>query len=76
MILSLPEGADQIRKRLRGGSRGGRPSTTGEQLYERRQVVERCFNRLKQWRDIATRYDRTTECCQAAVTPKSLLMWA
>lgn len=76
MILSLPERADQIRNRLRRGSRGGRPSTSGEQLYGRRNVVERCFNRLKQWRGIATRYDRTAESCRAAVTPKSLLMWA
>ncbi|MER6260848.1 IS5 family transposase [Streptomyces sp900105245] len=28
---------------------------------------ERCFNRLKQWRGIATRYDRTAESYEAAV---------
>ncbi|WP_437026405.1 hypothetical protein [Streptomyces sp. enrichment culture] len=39
-------------------------------------VVERCFNRLEQWRGIATRYDKTAESCQAAVTLASLLMWA
>jgi len=29
-------------------------------IYKCRDVVERCFNRLKQFRAIATRYDATT----------------
>ncbi|MBP1781833.1 transposase [Micromonospora sp. HB375] len=29
-----------------------------KQLYKQRNVVERCFNRLKQCRSVATRYDR------------------
>jgi transposase len=36
-------------------------------------VAERCF---KQWRGIATRYDKTADSCQAAVTRAALLMWA
>ncbi|MFJ9026460.1 IS5 family transposase [Streptomyces sp. NPDC102259] len=73
---TIPERADQIRNRLRRGSRGGRPPAFDKQLYKRRNVVERCFNRLKQWRGIATRYDKTAESYQAAVTLASLLMWA
>ncbi|MFI1202685.1 IS5 family transposase [Streptomyces sp. NPDC020883] len=73
---TIPERADQIRNRLRRGSRGGRPPAFDRQLYKQRNVVERCFNRLKQWRDIATRYDKTVESYQAAVTLASLLMWA
>jgi transposase len=69
---TIPERTDQIRNRLRRGSRGGRPPT----FDKRRNVVERCFNRLKQWRGIATRYDKTAESYQAAVTLASLLMWA
>ncbi|MFB7528107.1 IS5 family transposase [Streptomyces sp. NPDC056178] len=34
------------------------------------------LNRLKQWRGIATRCDKTAESYQAAVTLASLLMWA
>ncbi|MFE2597769.1 hypothetical protein ACFXCZ_14900 [Streptomyces sp. NPDC059396] len=41
-----------------------------------RNGTERCFNRLKQWRGIATHYDKAAESCQAAVTLASLLMWA
>ncbi|MDH6455536.1 transposase [Streptomyces sp. SAI-126] len=40
------------------------------------QCCRTCFNRLKQWRGIATRYDKTAESYQAAVTLASLLMWA
>ncbi|GAA3079235.1 hypothetical protein GCM10010448_70880 [Streptomyces glomeratus] len=70
----IPERADQVRNRLRRGSRRGRPPVFDKQLYKRRNV-ERCFNRLKQWRGIATRYDKTAESYQAAVTLASLLMW-
>ncbi|WP_442807190.1 hypothetical protein [Streptomyces sp. NBC_01294] len=35
-----------------------------------------CFNRLKPWRGIATRYDKPAQSYQAAVTLASLLMWA
>ncbi|WP_432140190.1 IS5 family transposase [Streptomyces sp. bgisy154] len=73
---TIPERSDQVRNRLRRGSRGGRPPAFDKQLYKRRNVVERCFNRLKQWRGIATRYDKTAESYQAAVTLASLLMWA
>jgi transposase len=73
---TIPERADQIRNRLRRGSRGGRPPAFDKKLYRQRNVVERCFNRLKQWRGIATRYDKTAESYQAAVTLASLLMWA
>ncbi|WP_374116253.1 IS5 family transposase [Streptomyces sp. CoH27] len=73
---TIPERTDQVRNRLRRGSRGGRPPAFDKQLYKRRNVVERCFNRLKQWRGIATRYDKTAESYQAAVTLASLLMWA
>lgn len=73
---TIPERSDQIRNRLRRGSRGGRPPAFDKQVYKRRNVVERCFNRLKQWRGIATRYDKTAESYQAAVTLAALLMWA
>nr|WP_234338060.1 IS5 family transposase [Streptomyces sp. NRRL WC-3725] len=73
---TIPERSDQVRNRLRRGSHGGRPPAFDKQVYKRRNVVERCFNRLKQWRGIATRYDKTAESYQAAITLASLLMWA
>nr|WP_234323394.1 IS5 family transposase [Streptomyces bikiniensis] len=73
---TIPERADQVRNRGRRGSRGGRPPAFDRETYKRRNVVERCFNRLKQWRGIATRYDKTAQSYEAAVTLASLLMWA
>lgn len=72
---TIPERADQVRNRARLGRRGGRPPAFDRETYKRRNVVERCFNRLKQWRGIATRYDKAAESFQAAVTLASLLMW-
>jgi transposase len=40
-----------------------------------RNVIERCFNRLKDFRGIATRYEKTTTYYEAAVTIASLLLW-
>ncbi|EFF89350.1 IS4 family transposase [Streptomyces sp. e14] len=73
---TIPERADQVRNRARRGSHGGRPPAFDREAYKHRNVVERCFNRLKQWRGIATRYDKTAQAYQAAVTLASLLMWA
>lgn len=43
--------------------------------YRRRNVVERCFHRLKQWRGIATRYDKRPDRYLAAITLASTLIW-
>lgn len=59
-----------------GGRLDVRPDAAGREVYKHRNVVERCFNRLRQWRGIATRYDRTAPSYEAAVTLASLLMWA
>ncbi|MFE3151405.1 MULTISPECIES: transposase [unclassified Streptomyces] len=72
----MHERADQARNRARRGSRGGRPPGFDREVYKHRNVVERCFNRLKQWCGIATRYDKTAQSYEAAVTLASLLMWA
>ncbi|MFI7342907.1 transposase, partial [Streptomyces sp. NPDC050085] len=43
--------------------------------YRRRNVVERCFNRLKHYRAIATRYDKTATSYQAVITLAATLLW-
>ncbi|WP_373103500.1 transposase [Streptomyces rubrogriseus] len=45
----IPIRADQSIHRLRRGSRGGRPPSVDRAAYKRRNAVERCINRLKQW---------------------------
>ncbi len=72
---TIPECADQAAGRTRRGSRGGRPPAFDPEIYKRRNVVERCFNHLKHWRGIATRYDKTAQSYHTAVTLTALLMW-
>ncbi len=46
---------------------GGRPPAFDREAYKQRNTVERCINRLKQWRGLATRYDKTATICLAAI---------
>ncbi|WP_448457152.1 IS5 family transposase, partial [Mycolicibacterium sp. XJ766] len=55
---AIPEPADQIANRKRRGQGGGRPPVFDAQDYKGRNVVERNFNVVKQWRGLATRYDK------------------
>ena len=48
---TIPEPADQVKNRLRRGSRGGRPSAFDAAAYKQRNVVERAFcPRTAPWR--------------------------
>ncbi|TDD55310.1 hypothetical protein E1286_03740 [Nonomuraea terrae] len=47
------------RPTARSGSRGGRPITNDPDLYKQRNAAERCINRMKEWRGLAFRFDKT-----------------
>jgi transposase len=66
---------DQQANRARKGSRGGRPPAFDATLYKRRNVVERCFARLKQFRAIATRYDKLASRYRSGVLLAGLILW-
>jgi transposase len=70
-----PERADQIAHRVGKGSRGGRPPVFDTELYKQRNVVERCFNRLNQFRDLATRYAKRAAYYQAELTIAAIILW-
>ncbi|MFC9407303.1 IS5 family transposase [[Kitasatospora] papulosa] len=70
----IPQPADQIGHRLRRGRRGGRPP--GFDAYKQRNTVERCVNRLKQWRGPATRTDKLAITCPAALHLAAIPIWA
>ncbi|MFD2398233.1 IS5 family transposase [Prauserella oleivorans] len=70
-----PERDDQIARRAAHGSRGGRPPAFDAELYKQRNVVERCFNRLKQFRDLATRYAKRAAYYQAELTIAAIILW-
>ena len=69
---TIPERSDQ---RARRAARPGRPLVFDPDAYRRRNVVERCINRLKQWRAVATRYDKRAANYRAVVVIAALLLW-
>lgn len=71
----IPEKDDQIANRLRKGSRGGRPPTFRPDRYRQRNHVERLMNRRKQFRAVATRYDKLACRYRATVHIADILIW-
>ncbi|MFF0360380.1 IS5 family transposase [Streptomyces fungicidicus] len=71
----IPERADQKANRVRRGQAGGRPPAFDRELYKARNVVERCFNRLKQFRAIATRFDKLATRYKAGLHLAALILW-
>ena len=72
---TIPERGDQAARRAGKGSRGGRPPSFDAQVYKRRNVVERCFNRLKQWRDLATRYAKRASLYRPSLLLIAAIIW-
>lgn len=71
----IPVMDKHIAVRKRRGSKGGRPPAFDAETYKDRNVVERSFARTKQWRGIATRYDKLAITYRAAVTIFAILTW-
>lgn len=69
---TIPERSDQRERRAR---RPGRPLAFDRERYRRRNIVERCFNRLKQWRGVATRFEKRADNYRAMLTIASLMLW-
>jgi transposase len=70
-----PERSDQIARRIQRGSNGGRPPSFSAETYKQRNVVERCFNRLKQFRGLATRYAKRATYYRAELTIAAIVLW-
>ena len=72
---TIPERADQQAGRARRGSRGGRPPGFDRDRYRQRNQVERLMNRRKQFRAVATRFDKLAVRYQATVTVAGSFIW-
>ncbi len=75
IAATIPERDDQIAHRRK---KPGRPIDFGpaqQERYKGRNVVERCFNKLKQWRGIAMRSDKTARNYHAALCLAATLHW-
>src|SRR6218665_822746 len=70
-----PHPAAQLGHRKRRGSRGGRPPEFDALDSRGRNVVERGFCDVNQWRGLATRYDKlaTTYCGDAVL--RAITIW-
>jgi transposase len=71
----IPQPSDQIAHRKRRGSSGGRPPTFDALTYKGRNVIERSFNDHKQWRGLATRYDKLAAVYRGGVVLRAIAIW-
>lgn len=71
----IPQPSDQIAHRKKRGSAGGRPPAFDPKVYKGRNVIERSFNDHKQWRGIATRYDKLATVYRGAVVLRAITIW-
>lgn len=71
----IPERADQIAYRRRRGRAGGRPVGYDRVLYRNRNVVERGFNAFKQWRGLASRYDKLAINYRGGAVLRGIVIW-
>lgn len=72
---AIPEKEDVRKARARKGSRGGRAPNFDRQQYRNRNHVERLMNRRKQFRAVATRYDKLQERYRATVRVADIFIW-
>lgn len=70
-----PERLDAQRGRLHRGCRGGAPPRFDAVAYKGRNVVERAINRLKDFRAVATRYEKRGHNFLAAVIVATIMLW-
>jgi transposase len=71
----IPERDDQKANRRRRGTAGGRPYDFDAPAYRGRNVVERSFSDHKQWRAIATRYDKHATNYRGALVLRAITIW-
>ncbi|MFJ8709907.1 IS5 family transposase [Streptomyces anulatus] len=68
--------SDQAANRKRRGRLGGHPPAFDREAYKRRNTVRRYINKLKQWRGLATRYDKTATIYLAGLHIAAIFIWS
>lgn len=71
----IPVKEDQKAARRRRGGEGGREHSFGPASYTKRNVIEQAFASYKQWRALATRYDKLAIGYRAGLLIHTILTW-
>jgi transposase len=71
----IPVKDDQQAHRRNRGRAGGRPPVFDAGWYKKRNTVERCFSKLRQFRAVATRHDKRERIYQATIDVASISIW-
>ena len=71
----IPVKKDQAANRAKLGSKGGRPPAFDREAYKERNTVERCVNKLRQHRAVATRYDKRELIYLGTIDVASIRIW-
>ena len=72
-VISKP--SDQKANRKRRGQAGGRPPAFNTDTYKKRNTIERGFNTFKQWRGLATRYDKLALTYRGGAVLRAITIW-
>lgn len=75
MKVVIPEKTDQRANRWNKGSLSGRPVGFDAGDYKNRNVVERAFNKLWNWRGPATRYEKQALTYRGGLVLASIVLW-
>jgi transposase len=67
--------SSEVRAVIPSKSTRRHPVAFDRDLYKQRNLIERMFNKLKNWRRVATRYDKTASSFLAFVSLVSAKLW-
>lgn len=71
----IPERSDQIERRHQAGDLAEFLPGFDPDIYKLRNVVERFFGRIKEFRAVATRYDKLAITFLAGITLAGIITW-
>jgi transposase len=75
LSMSSEKIRDRRAQRQKKGHRGGCPCAYDKEIHRQRNLMERCVLRLKQFRRVATRYDKRASSYLAFVTLAAIMIW-
>lgn len=70
-----PEKVDPVNARRHKETAGGQPPKMNQEAYDVHNVMEQSFNFFKQWRGLATRYDKLAMIYRATTVLSAIVSW-